>query len=192
MRLASFGSPVSSRSRAGRGFLILPMELSLGPSLHPRSSSSSSPRTPATLTSAWIPGLAMPPESPRLMCLRPIIASARLSPTRGAMSTTVPTETRSSRRPSLFFPPEYPSPRAPAPGPPRPPRAPGLAGHGPGELPGHADPGQRVVLVPQLGVEDGDGRVRRVLRRDVVVRHDDLHPELVRQCHLPPVAVPAA
>src|SRR5918997_3760633 len=114
MRFASLGSFVSSRSRAGRGFLILPIELSLGPSLHPRSSSSRGPRTPATLTSAWMPGLATPPERPRFMCLSPIVASARLSPTRGAMSTTVPTETRSSRRPNLFLPSGSPSSRATA------------------------------------------------------------------------------
>ena len=61
---ASRRSSVRSSSRAGRGFFIRPMELMRGPSLHPRSFSSISPLTPATLASASMPGRAPPAVSP--------------------------------------------------------------------------------------------------------------------------------
>jgi hypothetical protein len=57
-----------------------------------------------------------------------------------------------------------------------------LAGDGPGELPGYPHPGQRIVRVPQLRVEDRG--LRWVLGRDVMVRHDHVHPQLVRQRYL--------
>src|SRR5215211_5162757 len=62
-----------------------------------------------------------------------------------------------------------------------------LAGDGPGEFPGDPHPGQRIICPPELRVEYRDGGIRRVLGRDVVVRHDHFHPQLARQRHLIPI-----